>query len=227
MVLTREMLEDGGMLRMIAETSPTLRMLTEAERAASLAETLACRPANTRDVWLFAYGSLIWNPALHFEERRVARIQGWHRSFCLSTIAGRGTPDEPGLVLGLDRGGACVGAAFRVAEARIDTELALLWQREMLSGSYQPRWVALNGPDGACIGRAITFTIRREGPFYTGRLERAELVRRLATARGRPGQLRRIPAEDPRRPPLPADPRPLGRGAGPRCRGRRQGVGLT
>ena len=183
MVLTRDMLADGGMLRMIAETSPGLRVLTDAERAASLAAILAARPAGARAVWLFAYGSLIWNPALHFEERRLARIHGWHRAFCLSTIAGRGTPQAPGLVLGLDRGGACTGAAFRIAETLLEQELALLWQREMLSGSYQPRWVAVRGADGVPFGHAITFMIRRDGEYYT-RLAPDELVRRLATAAG-------------------------------------------
>ncbi len=187
MTLTRDMLAGGAMVRMIAEASPTLRILTDAERAASLAAILACRPPRqdgVRDgVWLFAYGSLIWNPALHIVERRIARINGWHRAFCLSTIAGRGTPEAPGLVLGLDRGGACTGAALRIEEAAIATELDLLWRREMLSGSYQPRWVSVRGGDGAVFGHAITFTIRRDGPYYT-RLARAELVRRLATAAG-------------------------------------------
>jgi cation transport protein ChaC len=185
MVLTRAMLEDGGLLRMIAETSPTLPVLSAAERAASLAATLAQRQdAPGGGVWLFAYGSLIWNPAIAFVERRLARIHGWHRAFCLSTIAGRGTPELPGLVLGLDRGGACVGAAFRVEEADVQTELTLLWQREMLSGSYVPRWVMVRGEDGAPFARAITFTIRRDGPYYTARQPRAALVQRLATAAG-------------------------------------------
>ena len=172
------------MLRMIAESSPGLRMLTADERAVSLAETLAARPPGFDGVWVFAYGSLIWNPAIHFEERRVARIHGWHRRFCLSTIAGRGTPEVPGLVLGLDRGGACTGAAFRIAESAMQQELGLLWQREMLSGSYQPRWVAVRGADGVPFAQAISFMIRRDGPYYTGLLSDAELVRRLATARG-------------------------------------------
>ena len=175
------MLADGSLLRMVAESSPTLHVLSAAERAASLAATLAVRPGGP--VWLFAYGSLIWNPALHFEERRLARIHGWHRAFCLSTVAGRGTPELPGLVLGLDRGGACTGAAFSIAEDILEAELTLLWQREMLSGSYQPRWLAVRGGDGAVFGHAITFTIRRDGQYYA-RLERAELVRRLATASG-------------------------------------------
>lgn len=184
MVLTRALIEDGGLLRMIAETSPTLPVLSNAERAASLAETLAQRPPGQVGVWLFAYGSLIWNPAIAFTERRFARIHGWHRAFCLSTIAGRGTPEQPGLVLGLDRGGACAGAAFHVAEADIETELALLWQREMLSGSYAPRWVAVRGTDGSPFAQAVAFTIRRDGPFYTPRLPRLDLVTRLATAAG-------------------------------------------
>ena len=153
MTLTRAMLEDGGMLRMIAEASPTLQMLTDAERAASLRATLDARPEGRDGVWLFAYGSLIWNPALECGRRRAAHIHGWHRAFCLSTVAGRGTPDAPGLVLGLDRGGACGGAAFWIEEAVLERELALLWQREMLSGSYQPRWVGVRGPTGCRSGR--------------------------------------------------------------------------
>ena len=184
MVLTRAMLEDGGLLRMIAQTSPGLPILSAEERAASLAATLAQRPAGVDGVWLFAYGSLIWNPALAFAERQLARVHGWHRAFCLSTVAGRGTPDIPGLVLGLDRGGACTGAAFRVAEADVQTELPLLWQREMLSGSYAPRWVPVRDATGALFATAIAFTIRRDGPYYTRRMERSALVARLATAGG-------------------------------------------
>ena len=182
-VITRAALQDDVLRRMMAST-PGLRLLTDEERAASLAATLAHRPDHGHGVWLFAYGSLIWNPALHYDERRLARVHGWHRSFCLLTRAGRGTPDNPGLVLGLDRGGACAGAAFRVPEALVPGELALLWRREMLSGSYQPRWVRVRGPDGAPFGHAIAFTIHRGGENYAGGLTEAEVVRRLATARG-------------------------------------------
>lgn len=184
MVLTRNLLADGGMLRMIAASSPDLRLLTDAERASSLAATLAQRPPGRDGIWIFAYGSLIWNPAIHVTDRRRALVHGWHRSFCLASIAGRGTPDLPGLVLGLDRGGACHGAAWHLPEPLIDAELPLLWQREMLSGSYAPRWVSLRGQDGALFGRAITFTIRRDGPYYCGGFAEPELLRRLAAARG-------------------------------------------
>ena len=180
-MLTRELLETGDLARLVAESSPLLRILTDEERAASLAETLAARPPGP--LWLFAYGSLIWNPAIHTEERRLARIHGWHRCFCLSTIAGRGTPELPGLVLGLDRGGACTGAAFRIAEPLIQSELTLLWRREMLAGSYRPTWVPVRDPAGARFGHAIAFTIRRDGEYYTN-LGPETLVHRLATATG-------------------------------------------
>ena len=183
-VITREALRDDAMRRMIAASAPDMRLLTDEEREASLDATLAQRPAAGEGVWLFAYGSLIWNPALHFDQRRLARIHGWHRSFCLSTQAGRGTPANPGLVLGLDRGGACTGAAFHVPEALMEDELSLLWRREMLSGSYCPRWVRVRGADGAVFGHAIAFTIRRDGEHYAGCLSREDIVRRLASACG-------------------------------------------
>jgi glutathione-specific gamma-glutamylcyclotransferase len=183
MVLTRALLEQG-IADLVAAGAPGLRILTDAERAASLQATLAHRPHPHDGVWLFAYGSLIWNPALEFDRRCFARIHGWHRSFCLSTVAGRGTPEHPGLVLALDRGGACTGAAFHIPEPLLARELDLLWRREMLSGSYQPRWVPLRTDNGEALPPAIAFTIRRDGPFYTGRLPHAELVRRLSTAAG-------------------------------------------
>ena len=183
-VITREALLDDAMRRMVAASAPDMRILTDEERAASLDATLAQRPHAGDGVWLFAYGSLIWNPALHFDQRRIARVHGWHRSFCLSTRAGRGTPANPGLVLGLDRGGACTGAAFHVPENLINDELALLWRREMLSGSYHPRWVRVRGADGAPFGHAIAFTIHRDGENYAGGLAREDVVRRLASACG-------------------------------------------
>jgi cation transport protein ChaC len=185
-VITREALRDDAMRRMVAASAPDMRILTDAERAASLEATLAQRPRDCDGdgVWLFAYGSLIWNPALHFDQRRLARVHGWHRSFCLSTQAGRGTPANPGLVLGLDRGGACTGAAFHVPAALMADELALLWRREMLSGSYQPRWVRVRGADRAPFGYAIAFTIHRDCENYAGDLPREDMVRRLASACG-------------------------------------------
>lgn len=184
--LTRELIAAGGIDAMVARDAPGIRLLTEAERAASLQATLAGGPGrgSPGDVWLFAYGSLIWNPTIHSVERRTARIAGWHRRFCLSTRAGRGTEDNPGLVLGLDAEGSCTGVAFRIAAAVAEAELTLLWRREMLSDAYVPRWVDLLDGDGDRFASAITFTINRVGNHYAGALPMEEVIRRLATAAG-------------------------------------------
>ncbi len=185
-VLTRALLEAGGIDAMVARSAPDLRLLTEAERAESLRQTLAGRPSGEA-VWLFGYGSLIWNPQIHAVERRTATVQGWHRAFCLSTRAGRGTPDNPGLVLGLDAGGSCQGVAFRIAEEIVEAELRLLWRREMLAGSYVPRWLDLEDACGCRFGVAIAFTVDPLCEQYAGDLAEAAVIQRLASAGGELG----------------------------------------
>jgi cation transport protein ChaC len=180
--LTRDLIESGAIDAMVARDAPALRLLTSAERRDSLQRTLAGWPSD--DVWLFGYGSLIWNPTVDFVERRVARVTGWHRSFCLETPAGRGSVDNPGLVLGLDEGGDCAGLAFRLAADRVEAELTLLWQREMLSGAYVPRWLDLLDAQGHRFAAGLAFTINCGSKQYAGRLARTEVVRRLATATG-------------------------------------------
>lgn len=181
-LLTRELIEAGGVHAIVARDAPGLRLLTEEERAASLRATLAERPPG--DVWLFGYGSLIWNPTIHSVERRTARIAGWHRAFCLSIRAGRGTAERPGLMLGLDAGGDCTGVAFRIAEEMLEAELALIWRREMVAGSYVPRWVDALDREGRRFGSAIAFTIDAAGEQYAGGLAHEIVVERLATASG-------------------------------------------
>ena len=185
-VITRALLEAGGIDAMVARSGSGMRLLSEAERAKSLHDTLAQRPPG-EPVWLFGYGSLIWNPAIHFAERRTATIRGWHRAFCLATRAGRGTPENPGLVLGLDAGGWCSGVAFRLEDDIVETELALLWRREMLAGSYVPRWIDVEDEAGVRFGSAIAFTVNTEADQYAGDLAQQAVVDRLATAAGELG----------------------------------------
>jgi len=89
-------------------------------------------------LWVFGYGSLIWNPGFEVAERAVARLAGWHRSFCMRSIHHRGTADHPGLVLALDavEGAACDGIAFRAAPGREEATLAYLRERELISSAY-------------------------------------------------------------------------------------------
>src|ERR1700683_3057884 len=92
--------------------------------------------ASADPVWIFAYGSLMWNPEMRFAERMPARIHGYHRGFCLYSPEYRGTRDKPGLVLGLDRGASCRGIAYRLAEATLAAEIDLIWTREMTGFVY-------------------------------------------------------------------------------------------
>jgi glutathione-specific gamma-glutamylcyclotransferase len=94
----------------------------------------------TRELWVYSYGSLMWDPAFHFAEVRRADLHGWQRRFTYRTLMGRGTPQQPALMLSLEaRPGCCQGLAFRIGAAQADAESALLWRREMLRGGYVPR----------------------------------------------------------------------------------------
>ncbi len=192
MSLTREDLENGRMRRMLAESGHAPRVLTEEELDASIRGVLA-GVRTGEDVWVFGYGSLIWNPLLAHDEHRVATLRGFHRRFCLWSTVGRGTRDCPGLVLGLDLGGSCQGLAYRLPAAQAADELRLLWRREMVSGSYAPRWVRVDAaPCAASHGckeelRALAFVVNRDHPNYAGRLPADVLLRALADACGHIG----------------------------------------
>ncbi len=182
--LTRDYLLAGGLSAHIRANNPDMHVLTDAERAASLEAVLDTRPEHGTGLWVFAYGSLIWNPAMHISGRRLARALGWHRDFCLATKGGRGTADNPGMLLGLQPGGDCVGAVLRLEEHHVAQELDILWRREMVADGYIPRWVDVETMEGDVLGHAIAFTINPEGPSFCGPLPDGELVRRIATARG-------------------------------------------
>ncbi len=147
-VITRQGLLDGSMLaRARAAAPPGTRYLSDAEIEASL-DAMLTGLAPGEDAWLFGYGSLMWNPAIDFAEQRVATIHGLHRSYCLWLHSGRGSPEHPGLMLALDRGGSCRGLAFRIPAREARTELLLAWRREMFGGAYEARWVPARTDDG-------------------------------------------------------------------------------
>lgn len=180
MSLTRADLEVGRLQTLIAQAGLEIHVLTEAELQASLDQTLQQNPGS--EVWLFAYGSLIWNPVVDFVERQVGTIHGFHRRFCLWTALGRGTPDNPGLVLGLDRGGSCRGIVYQIAPELVQTELPLVWRREMVTGAYIPRWVKVTS--GQRTLYAIAFIMNRCHDSYVGNVEQDVIIKHLATACG-------------------------------------------
>jgi len=127
------------------------------------------------DLWVFAYGSLMWKPGFEFEERVPGRLIGAHRSLCVRSVHWRGTPERPGLVLGLDRGGSCVGIAFRVAAARADDTLAYLREREQVTNIYHEatRRVWLKDGSGRAVA-AVVYLVDRGHTQYAGPLSREE-----------------------------------------------------
>lgn len=130
------------------------------------------------DLWVFAYGSLIWRPGFPWQERRLTTVRGYHRSLCLWSHHHRGSHDNPGLVFGLDRGGCCRGVAFRVAAADVPQAFATLWAREMINGAYAPRWLNCHGEQGAVKG--LVFLLNRACTDYAGMLSeerRLDVVR--------------------------------------------------
>ncbi len=183
MTLTRDSILNGIVRERIREAAALglSTPLTDAERQASLDAVLADLPAGA-DIWLFGYGSLMWNPAFHFAEKRTALLRGYHRRFCLWSASGRGSPDCPALTLGLDRGGACRGIAFRIAADQVPSELAVIWAREMISGSYRPRWVRLHSAEGPL--HAVTFVIDRGQRRYVQGVPETVIAAHIAHAGG-------------------------------------------
>ena len=133
-------------------------------------------------VWLFAYGSLMWQPNFAFAEARPGFLYGYHRRFCLYSRDYRGTPERPGLVLGLDRGGACHGITYRLPPGAVGDSLDRIWAREMTGRVYEMRRVAVRTRRGAVPAHACI--VRRESPDYAGRLSLDETARLLASAVG-------------------------------------------
>jgi cation transport protein ChaC len=159
-------------------------MLSSEEREASRQSFLAAIPPGT-DTWVFGYGSLMWNPALHVAETLPGIVHGYHRWFSLTMMMGRGSPECPGLMLVLDRGGSCRGLVHRIAADAVDSELRILWMREMLGGAYRPRWVTVRTK--AATLRSITFVANPAHPRYCGKLPHDAVIDRIARAAGNLG----------------------------------------
>ncbi len=162
------------------------RVLSNEELDASV-DALLKEIGPDADPWVFGYGSLVWNPIMNFSERRLATLRGYHRRFCLWSHIGRGTKEQPGLVLGLDRGGCCRGVSYRLPHYIAREELQLLWRREMAVGSYVPRWIRVVDENDGSEHRAIAFVVNREHPSYTGKLPQEVVVKAIACARGKVG----------------------------------------
>jgi cation transport protein ChaC len=140
-------------------------------------------------VWIFAYGSLIWDPEFRYAEAEPALLRGYHRSFCVYSYDYRGTPARPGLVLGLDLGGSCRGIVFRLPPDSLAEAVDRLWLREMSGRQvYNMRHLRVRTRRGTL--RTFAFTVLRDRPDYAGRLPLDEAARMILDAAGRRGACR-------------------------------------
>lgn len=142
--------------------------------------------ADGDDLWVFGYGSLIWRPGFVFEESVQARLHGYHRSLCIFSHVHRGTPEQPGLVLGLDRGGVCRGLAFRVAAGHAEATISYLREREQATSVYIERRLPLRLADGRRV-TALAYVADRRHLQYAGRLPAPELLALVRQGRGSSG----------------------------------------
>jgi cation transport protein ChaC len=172
-----------------------MAMLMRSEVSAEPAGAARCAPEleaclrAQNDIWVFGYGSLMWNPGFRHCAAEPALLQGWHRSFCVYSHRYRGTPEKPGLVLGLDRGGSCRGMAFRIARPDIEEAMHYLWEREMTSGVYQCRTLHATLDDGSKLA-ARAFVVDRSHRNYAGRLSTDETARLILQGIGAKGHCR-------------------------------------
>ncbi len=138
------------------------------------------------DFWVFGYGSLMWRPGFDHEEARQARLFGYHRALCVRSFVHRGTPERPGLVLGLDRGGSCHGVAFRVRPENQDVVTAYLRERELVTQVYIETLRTIRLDTGHHV-RAMTYVVDRAHLQYSGGLTANEALVQVQGARGQSG----------------------------------------
>jgi glutathione-specific gamma-glutamylcyclotransferase len=191
MVLNRQALESKLLQQLLAHPKLNLKIWSDEELLQSIRQTL--KQQSRKELWIFAYGSLIWNPLFDYCDRRSVVVESWHRKFCLLAPVGRGTIDNPGLVLGLEaqEGACCQGVAYRLLiDENLESELLLLWRREMVVGSYIPTWITsqnCNHTFGTACDReleVLTFTVNPHHSVYVKNLSTEKIVESLATAQG-------------------------------------------
>ena len=163
------------------EEADSIRTMNSEELSDSVQQML--KGINLKEgVWVFGYGSLMWNPDFILAEKRTGIVTGYHRRLCLKSIVYRGTADYHGLVFGLDKGNSCQGMVYRIAEGNIHSEMQKIWEREMFAGTYIPSWVNVTTKQGSIS--AVTFVINQEHEHYIPDLELEEIAERVVKAEG-------------------------------------------
>jgi cation transport protein ChaC len=150
----------------------------------TLSQFMRLAPAG--ELWVFGYASLMWSPGFRYQAKLPGRLHGFHRSLCVYSHRYRGTPERPGLVMGLCRGGSCWGLVFHVGRASARRVLINLWYREMRNRVYVPRYVRVRLRSGRTVS-ALTFLADVTHPQFAGDLDPQTTARLVAQGRGKRG----------------------------------------
>ena len=172
--------------RVVEDTGPPtgVQQQTDADYADWVARIAGSHPDPDRPTQLFAYGSLIWKPEIEHRAEQTGVARGWHRAFCLRQHRFRGTPDQPGLMMALDRGGQCRGVLYELPQENLEHQLDRLFRREFTVKpiNSMPRWITAQTETGPV--KALGFVMNRASPYYAGRLPLEDVARTLAMACG-------------------------------------------
>lgn len=192
MPLTRETLTDDSFKQKMIDEAPGEMELMDDQEFEASRQTILRAAENDGEFWVFGYGSLIWNPIIEVQDMQPARLSGYGRRFCVWAPIGRGTPECPGLWLGLDATGKasepCDGMALRIEAGKWDLESLILWRREMISGVYIPAWlpVEIAGEKKDCC----VFLANPQHDRYAAEIEWKRKVTAIAQAEGSLGPCR-------------------------------------
>ena len=162
--LTKENISKGQLGDKIKSISGSDKVLTTKELINARRNIIPDKGIG-EDIYIFAYGSLLWNPTVDYEEECLAKIYGFHRSFCMKTNLGRGSYKKPGLMLGLDRGGSCRGSALKLKKSEAIKNIDILFRREMVTGAYKPKLLKTILEDGRKV-MSLAFTVDKKHKNY-------------------------------------------------------------
>ena len=180
--LSREVILDGVVRKLATERDGENSSILSNEDLTISRQKFIPNNYSGPDIWVFGYGSLIWNPLMKFISKEKGKVFGYHRKFCLWTKIGRGTPDYPGLMLGLLNGGCVEGLAYKISSTDAASELDLLWKREMLNNSYEPKWLNVHTNNDQL--KALSFVVKKTSPNFVNIKNLEEQSKIISKAKG-------------------------------------------
>lgn len=186
--LNRDALSDDSFKQAMLDEAPGEMSLMDPDAFEASRQAILEKADEAGALWVFAYGSLIWNPIIELADQQPAHLKGYSRRFCVWAPIGRGTPDCPGLWMGLEAGGDCSGVALCIDREKWDEETLILWRREMISGVYIPEWlpVEIGGVETPCC----VFLANPEHDRYAAEIAHERKVEAIARGEGSLGTCR-------------------------------------